>query len=122
MTKNWKKFTAKKLHFFCIKNYNLPIPRSPERTYKLQKKPSALKRERPALQNMKFLNFFLLLWVIFALLDLDPDSKSGYGTTVLIESGSETQRGGGGTVYSLNTSTHRRSTPEWKEQIPISFY
>jgi hypothetical protein len=26
----------------------------------------------PALQNMKFLNFFLLLWAIFALLDPDP--------------------------------------------------
>jgi hypothetical protein len=35
--------------------------------------PTALKREHPAIQNMKFLNFFLLLWVIFALLDLDPD-------------------------------------------------
>jgi hypothetical protein len=35
--------------------------------------PTALKREHPAIQNIKFLNFFLLLWVIFALLDLDPD-------------------------------------------------
>jgi hypothetical protein len=41
---------------------------------KLQKKPSALKREHPALKNMKFLYFFLLLlWVIFALLDPDTD-------------------------------------------------
>jgi hypothetical protein len=39
----------------------------------MSKKPSALKREHPALQNMKFLNFFLLLRVIFALLDPDPD-------------------------------------------------
>jgi hypothetical protein len=54
----------------------------------LQKKPSALKREHPTLQNMKFLNFFLLLWVIFALLDPDPDSKCGSGSTDLIESGS----------------------------------
>jgi hypothetical protein len=39
---------------------------------------------------MKFLNFFLLLWVIFALLDPDPDSEygSGSGYTNLIESGS----------------------------------
>ncbi len=44
----------------------------------------ALTREHPALQNMKFLNFFLFLWVIFALLDPDPDS----GPTDLIESGS----------------------------------
>jgi hypothetical protein len=32
----------------------------------------ALKREHPALQNIKFLNFFLPLWVIFALIDPDP--------------------------------------------------
>jgi hypothetical protein len=37
---------------------------------------------------MKFLNFFLLLWVIFALLDPDPDSESG--STDPIESGSAT--------------------------------
>ncbi len=40
---------------------------------KLQVKPSALKREHPALQNMKILYFFLFLRVIFALLDPDPD-------------------------------------------------
>ncbi len=39
---------------------------------KLQEKPSALKREHPTLQKMKFINFFLCLWVIFALLDPDP--------------------------------------------------
>jgi hypothetical protein len=39
---------------------------------KLQEKPSAFKREHSALQNMKILNFFLFLWVIFALLDPDP--------------------------------------------------
>jgi hypothetical protein len=36
-------------------------------TSKLQKKPSALKREPPAL--------FLVLWVIFALLDPGPDPQ-----------------------------------------------
>jgi hypothetical protein len=44
---------------------------------KLQKKPSALKRGHPTLQNMNFYKFFPLLWVIFALLDPDPDSESG---------------------------------------------
>ncbi len=39
---------------------------------------------------MKFLIFFILLWVIFALLDPDPDSKYGFGSTDLIESGSNT--------------------------------
>jgi hypothetical protein len=38
----------------------------------LQEKPLALKREHPALQKMKFMNFFLYLWVIFALLYPDP--------------------------------------------------
>jgi hypothetical protein len=37
---------------------------------------------------MKFFNFILLLWVIFALLDPDPDS--GSGSTDPIESGSAT--------------------------------
>jgi hypothetical protein len=53
---------------------------------KLQKKPSALKRGHPALQNMNFYKFFLLLWVIFGLLDPDPDSESG--STGPIEYGS----------------------------------
>jgi hypothetical protein len=69
MAKNRKKFKTEKnvflfyfkfftkLYYF-IKNYNLPISRPPKRTSKLLKKPSALKREHPALQNMKFLNFF----------------------------------------------------------------
>jgi hypothetical protein len=41
---------------------------------KLQEKPSALKREHPVpvLKNMKILGLFLSLWVIFALLNPDP--------------------------------------------------
>jgi hypothetical protein len=54
----------------------------------------ALKREHSALQNMKLLYFFLCLWVIFALLDPDPDPAtqinaescgSGSGSTTLVE-------------------------------------
>jgi hypothetical protein len=51
---------------------------------KLQKKPSALKRGHPTLQNRNFHQFFLLLWVIFALLDQDSES----GSTGPIDSGS----------------------------------
>jgi hypothetical protein len=53
----------------------------------LQEKTSAIVREHPALQKMKFITF---LWVIFSLLDLDPDgeSGSGYGYGNPIESGS----------------------------------
>jgi hypothetical protein len=38
---------------------------------------------------MKFFIFFLLFWVISALLDPDPDSEYGSGSTDLIESGSK---------------------------------
>jgi hypothetical protein len=57
---------------------------------KLQEKPSALKREHSAFQKMKLIDFFLSIWVIFALLDSDPDceSGSGYGSWDPIESGS----------------------------------
>jgi hypothetical protein len=44
-----------KIHFVWIKIYNLRIPRPPKRKSKIQKKLSALKREHPAIQNMKFL-------------------------------------------------------------------
>jgi hypothetical protein len=66
-----KKCRAEK-KYFLINNYNLPILRPPYGMSKLQEKHSALRREHPALQNMKFLNFFLFLWVIFAFLDPDP--------------------------------------------------
>ncbi len=56
-----------------IKYCNLLIPRPPQRTPKLQEKPSALKREHLVLKNMKILDIFLFLWVIFSLLDPDPD-------------------------------------------------
>jgi hypothetical protein len=59
-----KKITAeKKIKVLWIKNYNIPIPRPPLRTSNILKKPSALKRGHPTLQNMEFFNFFLLLWV-----------------------------------------------------------
>jgi hypothetical protein len=41
-----------------IKNCNLLILRPPERTSKLQEKPSALKREHQALKKIKNINFF----------------------------------------------------------------
>jgi hypothetical protein len=70
------------LYLFSIKNCNLLMS-------KQQEKPPALKREHPGLQKMKFFNFFLCLWVIFALLDPDSDWESGYGSRDPIESGSE---------------------------------
>ena len=43
---------------FSENNFNLFIPRPPWRTSKLQEKPSALKREPPALQTYNYLLFF----------------------------------------------------------------
>jgi hypothetical protein len=59
--------------------------------FNLQEKPSAIKREHPALQKMKFINYFIFFWLIFALLDPHPDCKSGsgYGSRDPIESGSD---------------------------------
>jgi hypothetical protein len=54
-----------------IKNGNLLMS-------KLHEKPAALKREHPALKKRNLLTF-LYLWIIFALLDPDPDCKSGSG-------------------------------------------
>ncbi len=87
MTKTWKKITAeKKLHFFWINNYNyLSLGLHKERpSYR-----KSLQLSKEAIQHFKTwtLNIFLLLWVIFALLDPDPDSESGstdpieYGST-----------------------------------------
>jgi hypothetical protein len=49
-------------------------------TPKLQEKPSALKREHPALQKKKILSFFLFFGDIFALLDPDPKFLCGSGS------------------------------------------
>jgi hypothetical protein len=70
---------------------------------KLQEKPSALKREHPALQKIKFINFSLFVGH-FALLDPDLDRESGsrcesgsrYGSGDPIESGSTTLTKGTG--------------------------
>jgi hypothetical protein len=41
----------------------------------VQEKPSALRKEHPARQNMKFFYFFLYFWVIFAFLDPDQATQ-----------------------------------------------
>jgi hypothetical protein len=72
-----KKLTAEKILIFFI-NYNLSIPRTPQRMSKLKKKPSGLKGEDPALQNIKFQNFFyfcgsfLPSWIRIPNTDPDP--------------------------------------------------
>jgi hypothetical protein len=72
-------YSFKEIIFF-IKNCNLHTPGPPLRTSKLQEKPSALKREHPAVQNLKFFPVFLFLRVIFALLDPDPADQNQCGS------------------------------------------
>ncbi len=45
-----------------------------------QEKPSALRREHSALQNIKFLNFFLFFLVSFALLDPADHNQRRFGS------------------------------------------
>ncbi len=52
------------------------IPRPPYRTSKLKEKTSAHKREHQVLQKRKFINFFQIFRVIFALPDPDPGTLS----------------------------------------------
>ncbi len=81
--KNWKKFTVEKK--FNLKKIILQFtfPQASKRTSKLQKKPSALRRGHPAVQNMKFLKFFIFFCLFFLLAGRiqipipDPDSESG---------------------------------------------
>jgi hypothetical protein len=46
-------------------------------------KPSALKREHPALQKMKFINLFLFLWVTGP--SIQGTLESGSESTTLLE-------------------------------------
>jgi hypothetical protein len=65
---------------FCFLDQNWQFT-YPYASIKVKEKPSALKRQHPVLKNMKTLDFFLFLWVIFALLDPDPQFKFGSGSS-----------------------------------------
>jgi len=66
------------------KKSNFVIPRTLKRTPKLQAKPSALKKEHPALQKKKFLHIAPLLRIIFVLLDPDPAEKNYCGSMPIL--------------------------------------
>ncbi len=89
---------------------------------KLQEKPSAHKREHPALQNIKFLNFFLFLGIIFSLLDPDPDSESI--STDLVESATNPdpkhwlQRNPYWQLHSPLTPPRRTGPAQWRCTSP----
>ncbi len=70
-----KKYRRNFCHIFFIKNCNLLAPWLPYRTSKLQEKPLAFKIEHPALQKIKFINFFSIFMGHFC----PPVSESGSG-------------------------------------------
>ncbi len=82
-----EKFNSGKKWYFLIKNCNLVL--IPKDLQLLEKPSSTLKREHPA-KNMKFLNFFLYLWVISALLRVHVldwiQTPSGSGSETLLPS------------------------------------
>ncbi len=87
MTKKLKKFTAKKK--IWIKYYNLPIPRPPERTSKLQKKKENIKHFKISnfLILFYFCGSFLPSWIRIRIRIHGPDwiriqSRSGSETLV----------------------------------------
>jgi hypothetical protein len=80
MTKKCKKITAEKNYIFFRSKTTIYLSlglqenvQVSEKTFSSQKRPSNTSKH-------ELLNFFLLLWVIFALLDPDPDSESGSGS------------------------------------------
>jgi hypothetical protein len=83
---------------------------------KLQEKPSALKIEHPALQNMKILYFFLFLWVIFALLDPDPATQINADPC---GSGSETLQKTISRYCPFNTAINKRTVWGPYDTIPL---
>ncbi len=91
MTKNWRKkiYSWKKISFnFDFKKTTVYLSLGLRKGHPSYKRSLQLSKEN--IQHFKtwnFLIFFLLLWVIFAL--LDPDSEYGSGSTDLIESGSK---------------------------------
>jgi hypothetical protein len=74
----------KKLNFFYYQKLQFTYPQASIKDVQVTEEALSSQKRHPALQNMKFLNLFLLLWVIFDFLNPDPDSEYGSGSTDLI--------------------------------------
>ncbi len=73
MTKNWKKFTTEtKFSYFFDKKFSIYLSLGFHKGRQIYRRPSALKREHPAVQNMKFLDFFLFCELRIQNPDPDP--------------------------------------------------
>ncbi len=88
-----KKLQLKNFFFFFGSKTAIYLSLGLHKVYPSYRRSLQLSKE--AIQHFKtwtFTNFFLLLWVIFSLLNPDPDSEygSGFGSTDPIEYGSNT--------------------------------
>jgi hypothetical protein len=88
MSKNWKKFRAKKILFFLDQKLQFTHPQACIKDIQVTKEAFSFQKRTSSTSNHEISSFFLLLRVIFAFLDPDPDSENGSGSTDLIESGS----------------------------------
>ncbi len=90
MTKNWKKITAENffLFFFWSKTAIYLSLGLHKVCLSYRRSLHFLKEAIQHFKTWTFTNYCLLLWVIFALLDPDPDSEYGSGSTDPIEYGS----------------------------------
>jgi hypothetical protein len=90
MTKNLNEFTAdKKIKILGIKNNNIPILRPIKYFQATEEAFSPQKRTSSTSKHEISCNFFLILWVTFALLDPDTDPLTSFNP-VPSGSGSET--------------------------------
>ncbi len=91
MTKNWKKITAENFFYFFLSKTAIYLFLGLHKVCPSYRR--SLHFSKEAIQHFKtrtFTNYCLLLWVIFALLDPDPDSEYGSGSRDPIEYGSNT--------------------------------
>ncbi len=95
-----KIYSLKQIKYFFYQKASIKDVQATEESSSSQKRTSST--------NMKFLNFSLFLWVIFVLLDPDPESESGYAQ---IQSGSETLAWPPPTVFSLTGMFWKISLP-----------
>ncbi len=84
MTKNWKKLQLKKKLYFFLSKTTIFLSLGFHKGRPNYKRSLQFSKENIQHLKHKISSFFLHLWVIFALLDPDPDSEYGSG------SGSET--------------------------------
>ncbi len=118
---NWKKinsWTKKNFSSNCI----LPILGSLYRTSKPQKKPSALKKEYPALQNMTFQNFFyfcgsfLPTCIRIRIPNPDPDWIRIRNAALLTASGGLCTQSWAEEEVQLGPGAGRQEDQEWKHR------